>query len=92
MRKPAPAWRVELRLDCGDGAAVALTIRDNGLGGDTTAGSTGFGLLGLQERARQLGGALSIDTAPGGGFGLTLTLPMAGGRPPTTDHGPQPDD
>jgi len=99
VRKHARASRVDLRLDYGDGAAVALTIRDNGLGGDTTAGSTGFGLLGLQERARQLGGALSIDTAPGGGFGLTLTLPMAGGRPPTadgrpptTDHGPQPDD
>jgi len=76
VRKHARASRVDLRLDYRDPAAVTLTLRDNGLGGDPAAEPAGFGLLGLGERARQLGGHLAIDTAPGHGFGLTLTLPV----------------
>lgn len=78
VRKHARASRVDLRLDYRDPAAVALSLRDNGLGGDPAAEPTGFGLLGLNERARQLGGQLTIDTAPGTGFALTLTLPTRG--------------
>ena len=54
---------------------MSLTLRDNGLGGNPAAEPTGFGLLGLNERARQLGGRLTIATAPGSGYELTLTLP-----------------
>ncbi len=75
VRKHARASRVDLRLDYTDPAAVALTLRDNGLGSDPAADPGGFGLLGLSERARQLGGHLTIDAAPGAGFGLTLRLP-----------------
>jgi signal transduction histidine kinase len=96
VRKHARASRVDVRLDYGDPAAVALTLRDNGLGGDPAADGGGFGLLGLHERARQLGGHLTIDTAPGAGFCLVITLPMADGRlltaddrPRATDDGPQ---
>ena len=75
VRKHARASRVDLRLDYRDPAAVSLTIHDTGLGSDPAAESTGFGLLGLNERARQLGGRLTIDTAPGAGYELMLTLP-----------------
>lgn len=80
VRKHARASRVDLTLDYGDRAAVSLTIRDNGLGlargsGSSAEGAPGFGLLGLEERARQLGGRLAIDAAPGAGYGLTITLP-----------------
>ena len=75
VRKHARASRVDVRLDYTDPAAVALTLRDNGLGSDPAADPGGFGLLGLSERARQLGGHLTIDAAPGAGFGLTLRLP-----------------
>jgi signal transduction histidine kinase len=75
VRKHARASRVDLRLDYRQPAAVGLTIHDNGLGGDPAAETTGFGLLGLQERARQLGGQLTIDTTPSHGYCLTLTLP-----------------
>ena len=75
VRKHARASRVDVRLDYSDPAAVALSLHDNGLGGDPAAATSGFGLLGLGERARQLGGHLALDTTPGRGFGLTLTLP-----------------
>ena len=75
VRKHARASRVDLRLDYRDPAAVTLTIHDTGLGSDPAAESTGFGLLGLNERARQLGGRLTIETAPGAGYELMLTLP-----------------
>ncbi len=75
VRKHARASRVDVRLDYSDPAAVTLSLHDNGLGSDATAAPTGFGLLGLGERARLLGGSLALETAPGHGFGLTLTLP-----------------
>ena len=80
VRKHARASRVDLRLDYSDPAAVALSLHDNGLGGDPAATTSGFGLLGLGERARQLGGHLALDTTPGHGFGLTLTLPTTEGE------------
>ncbi len=80
VRKHARASRVDVRLDYSDPAAVALSLHDNGLGGDPAATTSGFGLLGLGERARQLGGHLALDTTPGHGFGLTLTLPTTEGE------------
>lgn len=74
VRKHARASRVDLRLDYRDATAVALTVRDNGLGAPGHA-ATGFGLLGLGERARQLGGRLDAASEPGAGYRLTLTLP-----------------
>jgi signal transduction histidine kinase/ligand-binding sensor domain-containing protein len=61
---------------------IELTIRDNGRGftpgvrQESTNGS-GFGLLGLNERARILGGSLTIASAPGQGTTtqLKLTVP-----------------
>ena len=54
------------------GGAVELTIRDNGRGfaadgGGGTAGRRGFGLQGIEERARMLGGQASFESAPGQG-------------------------
>ena len=75
VRKHARASRVDLQLDYSDPATVALVIRDNGLGSDEATATTGFGLLGLSERANLLGGHLALDTSPGKGYCLTLTLP-----------------
>ena len=74
VRKHARASRVDLSLDYRDPAAVALAVRDNGPGGGPKDSPQGFGLLGLGERARQLGGQLTAETT-GQGFTLTLTLP-----------------
>ena len=58
--------------------AVTLTIRDNGKGfaAAGSAGSGGFGLIGLAERVQMLGGTYAMDTAPGRGTVITVTAPV----------------
>lgn len=58
--------------------ALRLSIRDDGAGMDPE--SRGMGLIGMRERASALGGTLSIQTAPGQGVTIVVTLPL-GGRP-----------
>jgi signal transduction histidine kinase len=59
---------------------VGLRVQDDGKGADLDAAhlsalESSFGLFGLRERAHLLGGALRIETAPGQGFCLEITLP-----------------
>lgn len=59
-----------------DGGEIELSVRDDGIGvqdGGLRPGA--FGLLGMRERARRLGGALTVDSASGGGTVLTVRLP-----------------
>jgi signal transduction histidine kinase len=63
--------------------SLNLTIRDNGRGFAPAAvqsasdGKGSFGLTGLAERARLLGATLSIESAPGAGTLITLTIPLS---------------
>jgi len=63
---------------------VICTIQDNGRGFDPErafgAEAPRLGLLGMRERARQLGGSLVITSAPGCGATVRATFPYAGGR------------
>jgi two-component system, NarL family, sensor histidine kinase YdfH len=56
---------------------LAVEVRDDGYGFDpaAVAGQGHYGLLGLGERARSLGGRLVLRTAPGEGTTLRLLLP-----------------
>jgi signal transduction histidine kinase len=57
------------------GNEVALTVEDNGRGIETGNGKgNGFGLAGIQERARMLGGSCTVDSRPGQGTILTVRL------------------
>ena len=57
--------------------SLTIRIRDDGSGFDPTAVSGDhFGLLGMRERARALGGALQIVSTPTEGTELTVTLPL----------------
>lgn len=57
---------------------LEVTVRDNGRGfvaGETVHnGRGGFGLTGIAERVRMLGGTHSIHSAPGQGTTVTVTL------------------
>lgn len=55
-----------------------IRIADNGRGVPHGArpGRNSFGLLGMRERAARLGGKIEVDTAPGQGFALRITLPL----------------
>ena len=66
--------RVELKQT---GDRVHVEVRDWGTGFDPAQVEHGhFGLRGIRERARLLGGAASIDTASGMGTCVTVDLPL----------------
>jgi signal transduction histidine kinase len=50
-------------------------VTDDGRGFDLTARRTGFGLLGLRERAALVGGECTVDSRPGAGTSVTVTVP-----------------
>ncbi|MGV9272224.1 sensor histidine kinase [Streptomyces griseosporeus] len=59
-----------------DGAALRVRVTDDGAG--TGAGTPGFGLVGMRERARSVGGTLEAGPLPGRGFEVTAVLPLEG--------------
>jgi signal transduction histidine kinase len=50
-----------------DGSDVELTVEDNGSGFECKPGTAGFGILGMQRRARDVSGTLEIESTPGHG-------------------------
>jgi len=56
---------------------VRLRIEDDGAGFDPSAVPAGrFGLVGMSERARLLGGMLTVESAPGAGTAIDVTVPL----------------
>jgi signal transduction histidine kinase len=84
IRKHAQAKNVWIAL-AGAPESFTLEIRDDGLGFDTTKVNEiyeqrgSFGLLNMQERAGVVGGALSIESQPGQGTTVRLTVDRKGG-------------
>jgi signal transduction histidine kinase len=71
--KHAQASRIEVSLAPRNGN-LRLSIGDDGVGGaDSTRGS---GLVGLTDRVEALGGTIDIESAPGEGTSLIVTLPL----------------
>ncbi|RBM22124.1 sensor histidine kinase [Streptomyces sp. PT12] len=68
-------------------AAVSVRAMDGGLlvevtdeGPAAPSPGTGFGLLGMRERAAAVGGTLEYGALPGGGFRVRALLPVAAER------------
>jgi len=59
-----------------EAGAVRFSILDNGGGIVKPAHSDGQGLLNMAERVRLLGGKFDIQSAPGKGTRLTVTIPL----------------
>jgi signal transduction histidine kinase len=57
-----------------DSGVLWLEVRDNGVGGATTNGSSG--LVGLRDRAAALNGELRIESPPGQGTIVTALVPI----------------
>jgi signal transduction histidine kinase len=57
--------------------AVLLTIMDDGRGFDTSAQHDGMGLTSMWERAESLKGEFTVESEPGEGTRITVTLPMS---------------
>ncbi|WP_052745803.1 sensor histidine kinase [Allosalinactinospora lopnorensis] len=67
---------VSLRYTCG---TVAVQIDDDGDGVPGTAVSAGEGLRGMRERATSVGGDVTAEPRPEGGFRVRAVLPLSGG-------------
>jgi signal transduction histidine kinase len=77
IRKHANATSADIELDFTQAEWIRLLIRDDGEGATDTSG--GFGLIGIRERVHSLGGNLNIQSQPGQGFCLEVTLPLVEG-------------
>ncbi len=70
------ASRVEVEFhSCNDG--IFLSISDNGHGvpENHIVASNSYGILGITERVKQLGGTSNFGSPPGGGFSVAVILP-----------------
>jgi len=57
-------------------ASIRARVVDDGVGvGDNPARPDSYGLIGMMERATQLGGRLHVTSSPGGGTEVLLHLP-----------------
>lgn len=75
IQRHAHADHVWIHIQSNPGNLV-LQIRDDGVGFDPTRLLEGrFGLLGLNERVRLLGGNLNLESNPGVGTFLGVTIP-----------------
>jgi PAS domain S-box-containing protein len=74
--KHGQASRMDISLATGN-ESLLLSIRDDGVGGADPG--RGSGLVGLHDRVEALGGTIMIDSPPGGGTSLVVTLPLEDG-------------
>lgn len=83
VHKHAGAAAVKLVLDFESTAGVMLLIDDDGKGIDVAdLGKSGsFGLQGMAERVRALGGHLSVEPGPEGGTRVAASLPTPASAP-----------
>src|SRR5574338_740795 len=76
IARHAQATAVEVRL-AADQGRLTLEVLDNGRG-ISAAGQSGksIGLVSMAERARELGGTLTVGDGPAGGTRLILQVPV----------------
>jgi signal transduction histidine kinase len=76
--KHARARQIGIRLfDHRD--QIELTVTDDGVGFDRAkAAHSGLGLVGMEERVRELGGVLGVQSAPSHGTTISVAIPQNG--------------
>jgi len=77
----ADARRIVVRLTRSE-SAVRLRVEDDGTGFEPAqVPSDRFGLVGMRERARLLGGALTVESGPDAGTAIEIVVPMLDRQP-----------
>jgi signal transduction histidine kinase len=74
VRKHATARQVTVRLGYAPGA-VRLIVTDDGRGFDLSLTAGGYGLRGMRDRVRQVGGTVDVTSAPGAGTEVKVEVP-----------------
>ena len=75
----AEATTIQITMQ-GKKESLCLSIRDDGLGFDTGRARTGLGLIGIEERVKELGGSLAVHSWPDRGTLLRVEIPLANGN------------
>jgi len=81
IRKHAQAHNVWISFSQPEKRSLCMTIRDDGRGFDqsavvVTAGKRSFGLASMRERAESLDGQFAVESRPGQGTRITMTVPL----------------
>ena len=63
---------------------IACTISDDGIGFNPDRKKSGFGLRSMEERARALGGTLTVESVAGEGTRISFAAPV--GEPPASEE------
>jgi signal transduction histidine kinase len=72
----AEAKRIDITVQGIDGW-LRVWVKDDGVGmGPRPGAPPGMGMFGMQERARELGGWMTVNSKPGAGTALRVELPM----------------
>ncbi len=71
----AHAHSIGIRLKLA-GEALELAVADDGVGMQAEGRTNGLGLIGIQERIRELGGVFSILSTPQQGTTLAVSIPL----------------
>ncbi|MBT9526244.1 MAG: PAS domain S-box protein [Rhizobacter sp.] len=81
VAKHAQATAVRVQLDTAVGGQAWLRVSDNGRGMSDAERrkSDSFGLLGMHERVRALGGVLQVQSTPGAGTSVEALIPLHDG-------------
>jgi len=75
VARHSTANHVDLLLSYGDGV-VTMEIADDGCGFDPRGEHAGMGLVSMRERAEALNGDVVIESEPGRGTHISVTLPV----------------
>jgi signal transduction histidine kinase len=72
------ASKVEIQLSRTNGN-ITGSLTDNGVGFDRAGQNSGrgFGLSGMEQRVKKIGGELSVKSSPGAGTKISLVVPLA---------------
>jgi signal transduction histidine kinase len=72
--KHAHASELVITLDYKDETFLKLIIRDNGIGSQDL--DRGFGLNGMEERVKQIGGQIKYQAEESKGFEIKVEIPL----------------
>src|SRR5512139_3936908 len=75
----ARAQMAEVRVSCNSDGSVSATVTDDGIGIRQAAGAHHYGMAIMEERAKNLGGQLTVENLPAFGTRVTLHF-MPGSR------------
>jgi len=86
VRNHAQARQAKVEVMCNSDGSVSATVTDDGIGVRQAAGAHHYGMTIMEERAKNLGGRLTVENLPALGTRVTLHFVPSSRRsaaPPT---------